>query len=353
MHISSNMDLLSGAIGGSLLGLSAGLFMHSTGKNTGCSGILNGLIGMEGSKWKFSYLSGMWSSGLLLRAFYPSAFGEVSNLSNMSMNVGALIAAGLMVGFGTRLGNGCTSGHGLCGLSRQSPRSLAAVLTFMSTGALAAYVAHLPSMDFLYVANDKHSESDIFINGLVAVAILGAAFCIRKLRERAQTDSDYVRMQTQKTTTVTTPFHEHLVSYASGLLFGLGLGISGMTNTAKVSDFLNFTSADGWDPTLMAVLGTGVMVVTAMYHYMHRNDTTVALDDMKSHGVVIIRGKHPKNMNFSWKLFTGAALFGCGWGLAGFCPGPAVVSFAGLIPGALVIVPSMLAGMLLKDILIQ
>jgi hypothetical protein len=58
--------------------------------------------------------------------------------------------------------------------------------------------------------------------------------------------------------------------------------------------------------SIIAYSGTGVMVVTAMYHYMHRNDTTVALDDDKSHGVVIIRGKHPKNMNFSWKLFTGA-----------------------------------------------
>lgn len=106
MHISPDTDLLSGAIGGSVLGLSVSMYMYSTGNMTGCSSILNGLLERSRSKWKMAYLHGMLSSGVLLLAFYPQAFGVAA----VTLKVPALIAGGMMIGFGTRLGSGCTSG---------------------------------------------------------------------------------------------------------------------------------------------------------------------------------------------------------------------------------------------------
>jgi hypothetical protein len=125
-------------LGGILIGLSASLLLFSHGKIAGISGILGGLLSPQTSdrSYRLWFLAGLLVAGIGLRVLYPAAFavGSVAPL-------GAVAVAGLLVGFGTRLGNGCTSGHGVCGLSRFSPRSLAATVTFMATGATAVFVS--------------------------------------------------------------------------------------------------------------------------------------------------------------------------------------------------------------------
>ena len=112
------------------------------GRIAGISGIFGGLLGRLSPSeldWRLSFVFGLRAGGLLLGLFLPSGFAVTVPRSPL-----AIVAAGVIVGFGTRLGSGCTSGHGVCGISRLSPRSVVATLTFMGTGALtAAIVTHL------------------------------------------------------------------------------------------------------------------------------------------------------------------------------------------------------------------
>ena len=134
--------MLSAIIGGALIGFSASLFWSKNGRIAGISGILSGALQDRGQeRWlRIAFLIGLVSAGLVL--------GLTTNtIRAPELPLLPLAGAGVLVGFGTRLSGGCTSGHGVCGLSRFSLRSLVAVLTFMSTGALTVYVVrHLLSL---------------------------------------------------------------------------------------------------------------------------------------------------------------------------------------------------------------
>ena len=123
--------------GGMLIGLSASAMLLLDGKIAGISGILAGVLKpVRGDTlWRICFLGGLLAGGLLLRILLPGAFdfGIIRPLPLLTI-------AGLLVGFGTRLGSGCTSGHGVCGISRLSPRSLVATATFIFTGALVVYL---------------------------------------------------------------------------------------------------------------------------------------------------------------------------------------------------------------------
>lgn len=127
------------ALGGVLIGLSASLLLLFNGRIAGVSGIAGGLFASaRGDRgWRLAFVLGLVAGGLALSVMSPGVFG----LSPAAAaGGGLLVVAGLLVGFGTRMGNGCTSGHGVCGISRGSPRSLAATMTFMATGAIAVYM---------------------------------------------------------------------------------------------------------------------------------------------------------------------------------------------------------------------
>ena len=118
-------------VGGTLIGFSASLLLWLLGRVAGISGIAGGLLSAaRGDRaWRLAFLAGLFAGGFSLHWFYPRAF-EFEVFSGIP----TLVAAGLLVGFGTRLGSGCTSGHGVCGLARRSPRSLAATALFMAAG---------------------------------------------------------------------------------------------------------------------------------------------------------------------------------------------------------------------------
>lgn len=120
-------------LGGCLIGLAALGLLFFNGRILGISGIVGGLG--DRAPWRFGLLLGLLSGGLLLRWLAPAVF-----LTTLSRSPGVLLIAGLLVGYGTQLGNGCTSGHGICGIGRLSPRSLLATLVFMGTGALTVFL---------------------------------------------------------------------------------------------------------------------------------------------------------------------------------------------------------------------
>lgn len=128
---------VSALAGGALIGASAALLLVLNGRIAGISGILGGLLKprREELGWRFAFLAGL----LAAPPIYAAAGGAVPSVS-IEASIPLLILAGLLVGFGTRLGAGCTSGHGVCGIGRGSPRSLAATGIFMTTAIVTVFV---------------------------------------------------------------------------------------------------------------------------------------------------------------------------------------------------------------------
>ena len=125
-----------------------------------------------------------------------------------------------------------------------------------------------------------------------------------------------------------------VTEFAVGLIFGMGLMMSGMTDPGKVIGFLDLFGS--WDPSLALVMGGAILVGFFAFAIAKKRTTTFL-------GGVL---RFPTNMDIDKKLVVGSLLFGAGWGLAGFCPGPALVSMADGQPKALVFVLAMLVGML-------
>ncbi|CDT80764.1 TPA: YeeE/YedE family protein [Vibrio diabolicus] len=123
--------------GGLLLGISATILLLVNGKIAGISGIMNGIMSPKKGdySWRLLFAVGMIAGGLISVLMLGVAVPSTANLS-----LGMVIAAGLLVGIGTRLGNGCTSGHGICGMGRLSKRSIVATCVFMAVAGLTVFV---------------------------------------------------------------------------------------------------------------------------------------------------------------------------------------------------------------------
>lgn len=135
-----NFTPVASTIGGLLIGLSAALLLLTNGRVAGISGIFSGFILPRHGEfsWRAAFIGGLAAGGVIMFAAAPELFSVT-----IERGWGTVAIAGLLVGFGTSLGNGCTSGHGVCGLARFSTRSLAATLSFMAAGALTVLVFNL------------------------------------------------------------------------------------------------------------------------------------------------------------------------------------------------------------------
>lgn len=133
-----NFTPWSALLGGMLIGLSTVLLLLANGRIAGISGIVGGLLSFKASDagWRMAFLVGLVAAPLL----YGMTVGGVPPVT-VTASTGLLIAGGLLVGFGTRLGGGCTSGHGVAGLARLSPRSLVATGVFLATAMATVFVA--------------------------------------------------------------------------------------------------------------------------------------------------------------------------------------------------------------------
>lgn len=131
-----NFTPWSALAGGVIIGLAAASFILLNGRIAGISGILGGLLAPQKRDvlWRVAFLAGMLAA--------PLMWMMTADLPAIEVNASypVLVVSGLLVGIGTRYGSGCTSGHGVCGLSRLSPRSLIATLTFMAAGFITVYI---------------------------------------------------------------------------------------------------------------------------------------------------------------------------------------------------------------------
>ncbi|MEM9074346.1 MAG: YeeE/YedE thiosulfate transporter family protein [Myxococcota bacterium] len=126
---------ISSLLGGLLVGIASAALLLLHGRIAGISGILGGALRGPDRSWRLFFLAGLAAGGGLIAILSPSAFAV-----DIDRSLPVLALAGLLVGVGTRLGGGCTSGHGICGLSRFSKRSAVAVITFMSVAALTVWI---------------------------------------------------------------------------------------------------------------------------------------------------------------------------------------------------------------------
>jgi uncharacterized protein len=298
---------IESGIGGLLIGLSAALAYYVDGKIAGISGIMGPFlrslftcdkVSEHATVWKGIFLLGLIVGGLVNLGWNSSfAYPQVPDFSPVRYWI-----AGMLIGFGTRTGKGCTSGHGICGLPRFSLRSWISVPAFMGAAVVVvAITRHGAKVDTQQrpsaVAElpwPPQWKFPVASLGVSIIFTIATILCPAKVRQ-------------------------YVSPFICGLIFGLGLGCSGMTSPDKVLDFLDIGGT--WDPSLAFVMGCGLCVSFPMFFWVERKDDRKPLCDGTFE-------KPPKYGDYK-PLVLGALCFGSGWGLIGICPGPA---WAAVIP---------------------
>jgi uncharacterized membrane protein YedE/YeeE len=235
---------IESTIGGALVGASAANMLLAHGRIAGVSGIFSGLASATGEnlRWRALFVGGLLLGNAVNVLLNPR--DPMPMLPPFS--VGRYAAAGLLVGVGTKLGSGCTSGHGICGLARGSARSLVAVGSFMLSGGLATFASShlLPgALKAPFALAPLRKTSHWFAITCLGVCGAGLVFTARRAAKGANI-------------------------LLSGVTFGLGLAVSGMTHPDKVMSFLDVTGA--WDPSLACVMGGGLLGSAISYQVARR-----------------------------------------------------------------------------------
>ncbi|GIM15414.1 hypothetical protein Vretimale_18195, partial [Volvox reticuliferus] len=244
---------------------------------------------------------------------------------------------GLLVGVGSAMGNGCTSGHGICGSARLSPRSFAYTATFMASGMLTATatgsaaalnIAPLPAALVMPKVAEAQLAAVIAAAGIATFAALAA---VQRLMGAA--DSKQQKLQQFRGL-------ELASELLAGCIFALGLGLSGMSRPSKVAGFLTL-GAPSWDPSLPFVMAGAVAVAMVAYQGVMRFR-------MMAKPLFCPTFQIPTSSVIDLKLLAGGVIFGAGWGLAGICPGPALVGALTGDPHVLGYIAAMVGGMFLQ-----
>ena len=282
-------------------------------------------------------------------------------------NTWAYIVGGFLVGFGTRLGNGCTSGHGICGLARFSKRSFAAVMTFMATGVATSStfdvveIFSAPDDDLSWAPNDISIPCSLAIIALFAVCgamAFGHSVFVNTFHtigeetsndpeaaaETANVD-DIEKFDENKESQDTSiedarniGLRKNIFGALSGAIFAAGLGLAGMIKQYKVISFLNIVDFKNWDPSLMFVMGGGLIISFLSYQYVEGHGIIFKTKAMATPPLLNKKCSFnvPTKSALDAQLIVGSALFGIGWAIGGFCPGPALYAFAAGMPKAMI-----------------
>eukprot|EP01043_Picozoa_sp_COSAG02_P043320 COSAG02_NODE_3762_length_6271_cov_49.947181_7_plen_273_part_01 len=273
MEVETAVAALSG---GAVLGLATAVKLAVNGNILGISGIVNGIsvvVAKPGPAepwlWRLTFLVGFLIAGGVLRAVAPETLQPLP----ASMTMARVVCAGGLVGFGTSLGCGCTSGHGISGLTRFSPRSLAATMTFMGAGFLSA---SLSASSAFFEATPplepqmELAQSLLFSLVLIAVA-LGFVPAVSNLASQPDKIKDVASPAAAVAHSPDRPARL-ATELTTATIFGLGLGISGMGRPQQVIAFLDVGDGD-WDPTLALVMGAALSITVPVYHFWLKTDS--------------------------------------------------------------------------------
>lgn len=306
------------SLGGLILGVAVLGKMSITGRTLGVSGIVKGLLKNVSDAavdwWRVAFVGGLLVAGFAHRALFPEALA-----AEASLPWARSLAAGVLVGLGSGLGNGCTSGHGICGNMRFSLRSMAYTVVFMVAGAAVATITDTAGA--LSIAAESAIGATAFPAADAAMKWLGIAVASGIIFSA-------VAVAPVKPTAGKAPAASPLATLtdaAAGLVFGIGLLVSGMVRPVKVAGFLSVT-APCFDPSLMLVMGGALALCVPVYHLL--------IKPMRQPACALSFDT-PAKKSVDARLMAGGVLFGAGWGYGGMCPGPAIVA-VGAMPSAAV-----------------
>jgi uncharacterized membrane protein YedE/YeeE len=332
------MSFIVPIVGSLMMGSSVYYLLSHHGNILGISGIFHSsvrfiwslfigkIVNPEERKsmyWKIAFLGGILTTSIILRLYRTKLeLGLGVTLLDLPVKTSVLsmAAAGMLVGMGTRLAGGCTSGHMLCGLSRLSLRSFTATFTFFLTALLVSQLFHTAPSTMTLPAAASPTPTTLGI--LTALQLPFFCYLIVPLVARAVGISPL------------TPAYDIGIKPVSTFLischFSLGLILTGMVRPSKVLGFMNlplpippFTTHGGsWDPTLLWVVVGGILTnLIAWQGWVQKMPRPTQGSKFEL----------PTRRDLDRKLILGAAMFGIGWGWTGICPGPGLVgSFTGL-----------------------
>ncbi|KAK1913565.1 hypothetical protein P3342_005502 [Pyrenophora teres f. teres] len=305
-------------IGALLLHQASSNLLYQNGNILGVSGYLRQLF-LTPTREQLAFFAGMAASYIPLKVVAPQLITSYPAMQMASPASIATVAIAALIGWGTKISNGCTSGHMLCGLSRLSGRSAVAVATFFPTAIITHHFAH-PNLSTsactvpCYTPVYPTPEATVSL-GLLAASSIFAAQTVPNIIARLTVlhmakDMKKSPDELYTAARVTTQFF-------SGLLFALGLHISQMSHPAKVASFLSFPVLEHWDPSLGLVIVFGVLP-NLIENRIKGFDHPPRFADRFSLPTKTIR-------DTDVRFLIGAMTFGVGWGLTGTCPGPAVL----------------------------
>ncbi|GMH41248.1 hypothetical protein BSKO_09158 [Bryopsis sp. KO-2023] len=298
------------AVGGLLIGAAAVGRLALTGKILGVSGIARGVFLGDWSPWRLSFLSGIVSGGFLAAKLISGVFEP------MIISTSRSVIGGLLVGLGSSMGNGCTSGHGICGNARLSIRSMVYTLTFMGSAFITAALVGTPSAFDLPTTPLSYvpPSSDLVKNAMLAFPAALIAMTIPTFMPKPKQSTEVDGSPPSNT------FAMNLAEYVTGSVFGFGLGMSGMTLPSKIASFLSVFHP-AFDLSLIFVMGGALLVALPGFQYIMRSSRF----DKSACGA---RFQIPTRKELDAKLLIGGVVFGMGWGISGLCPGPALANIA-------------------------
>ncbi|KAF2830092.1 YeeE/YedE family integral membrane protein-like protein [Ophiobolus disseminans] len=305
-------------IGAILLHQATSNLLYKNGNVLGVSGFLRQLF-TSPTKETIAFFVGMAASYVPLKALTPHLITSYPAVPTTPQAALLTIGVGAIVGLGTKMSNGCTSGHMLCGLSRSSGRSAVAVATFFPVAILTHHLVHptlctevCPSTIPCYTPIYPTATTTVSLILLATVSIL-AARTVPKLVESFFTAQVG---EAKRPTDAHSPARQ-ATQFFSGLLFALGLHVSQMSHPAKITSFLSFPAMQHWDPSLALVILFGVLP-----NFIEIQQKGFS-SPPRFAGKFSLPTKTIKDIDT--KFVAGAAVFGVGWGLTGTCPGPAVL----------------------------
>ncbi|KAL4478441.1 hypothetical protein ABPG74_006676 [Tetrahymena malaccensis] len=295
-------DILFAIIGGLLISVATTFNLIMKGRITGISGILFTVFNLQIDQfyWKATFFFGFLATAsalFLIFGFQPifnTSFVMFDSPDQMiaNLNYAGFIIAGFFAGVGTKMANGCTSGHGVCGLPRFSKRSWCSILLFLVSGFLMfTFRYYVPFLEDSQVDITQYLDYQIFafiilaISSLIVIVLLIFSIFIK-----------------QKS--------EVFVGLFTSILFCLGLGFGGMFRRSKIYGFLSLV--ENWDPSLMFLLGTAVFLNILSFNFITIKKKQPILGESLN---------LPQNTKIDLRLIIGSIIFGLSWGFGGLCPG--------------------------------